>query len=91
VNIRDYKKRTRREAIARLEKVVWYLDRIWDRKCPPLRKDAPVAEPQTPEEFRRDLMAMHVDDRELLLASSDLHAIIDDLRLVLPTAKGGVL
>lgn len=81
MSLREYKKLARRDAIVRLEKVAWYLDRM--------SKDAPVATIPTPEEFRRELMAMHVDERELLLASSDLHAIIDDLSLILPASKGG--
>lgn len=89
MTLREYKKATRKEAIARLEKVAWYLDRIWARQCPPVSKDAPVATIPSPEEFRRELMSMHVDERELLLASSDLHAIIDDLSLILPISKGG--
>jgi hypothetical protein len=89
MNYREYKRAARANAIRDLEKVAWYLDRIWDRKCPPVSKDAPVATVPTPEEFHRELMAMHVDDRELLLASSGLHEIIDDLRLVLPSRKIG--
>lgn len=89
MNLATYKKRTRREAIARLNKVAWYLDRIWQRKCPPASPNAPVGSIPKPDEFRRELMSMHVDDRELLLAAGQLHAIIDDLSLILPASEGG--
>ncbi len=93
MNLRTYKRQVRNNAIRDLEKIAWYLNRIWDRQCPPVAKGAPVVGEDTPlptaEEMHRDLMAMHVDKRELLLASSGLNAILDDLRLVLPAPKGG--
>lgn len=93
MTLRDYKRAVRAEAISDLEQIADRLDRIWHRAHPiPPKPGAPVIGEDipapTPEEVHRQLMAMHVDERDLLLASSGLHEIIDDLRLILPS-KGG--
>lgn len=92
--MREIKRAIREQSIGELEHIAARLDAIWNRLHPiPPKKDARVAGEDIPlptaAEMERDLMAMHVDERDLLIASSTLHQVIDELRLVLPSKRKG--